>query len=65
MQPEAPERLEELVARALEDLESVKTIEALDSLKTRLLGRKGLLADAFAGMRTLQQEDPSSPRASS
>jgi len=56
MQPEAPERLEELVARALEDLESVKTTEALDSLKTRFLGRKGLLAEAFAGMRTLPED---------
>jgi phenylalanyl-tRNA synthetase alpha chain len=56
MQPEAPERLEELVSRALDELENVKTIEALDSLKTRLLGRKGLLAEAFAGMRTLPED---------
>jgi phenylalanyl-tRNA synthetase alpha chain len=56
MQPEASERLEELVSRALEELENVKTIEALDSLKTRFLGRKGLLAEAFAGMRTLPED---------
>ena len=56
MQPEVLERLDALVEGALEELENVKSLDALEALKTRFLGRKGHLAVAFASMRTLPED---------